>query len=275
MEVEERSTNMHDLPSEQPLYSFVIPAFNEAPRLPSGLNQLRSFVDQQGLTCEVVVVNDGSTDDTAAVVRRWIREWPVVRLVDGPHRGKGGAVRAGIMAATGWYIALADADFAMPAAAFSLFTPELERFPVVIGSRERPGAHRFNEPTYRHVMGRVFNRLTQFALLPGIQDTQCGFKVLRGDIAQALCRQQTIDGWGFDVELLVIAHLRGHDIIEVPIPWTYISGSRVNPIRDTLTMVRDLARIWLNRQRGLYTVEAPAHEASTPLLSSARYEKGG
>src|SRR5260221_13974936 len=106
MEVEEGSTNMHDLPSEQPLYSFVIPAFNEAPRLSSGLNQLRSFVDQQGLMCEVVVVNDGSTDDTAAVVRRWIREWPAVRLVDGPHRGKGGAVRAGIRASHRGYKAL-------------------------------------------------------------------------------------------------------------------------------------------------------------------------
>src|SRR5258707_9327867 len=109
---------MPDLPLEQPLFSFVIPAFNEAPRLSSGLNQLRSFVDQQGLTCEVVVVNDGSTDDTAAVVRRWIREWPVVRLVDGPHRGKGGAVRAGIMAAIGWYIAIDDGDLSMAAAAF-------------------------------------------------------------------------------------------------------------------------------------------------------------
>src|SRR5260221_12553133 len=136
MEVEEGSTNMHDLPSEQSLYSFVIPAFNEAPRLSSGLNQLRSFVDQQGLTCEVVVVNDGSTDDTAAVVRRWIREWPVVRLVDGPHRGKGGAVRAGIIASTGGYIALAGPNFAMPAAVVWLFPPRRARLPAGIGPSE-------------------------------------------------------------------------------------------------------------------------------------------
>lgn len=254
---------MNSVWSPQPLFSFVIPAYNEAARLPNSLRQLKSFVDERRLSCEVVVVNDGSADDTAAVVRAWTVEWPVVRLIDEPHRGKGGAVKAGIMAATGRYVALADADFAMPAVEFARFTPALlERYPVVIGSREGPGAQRFNEPTYRHMMGRIFNKLTQVTLLPGIQDTQCGFKVLQRDVAQTLCQLQTIDGWGFDVELLVIARLNGYGIAEEPIPWTYMAGSRVNPIRDTMAMVRDILRIHRNRRQGLYTLDAPASDVN-------------
>lgn len=254
---------MNSIWSPQSLFSFVIPAYNEAARLPNSLRQLKSFVDERRLSCEVVVVNDGSADDTAAVVRAWTVEWPVVRLIDEPHRGKGGAVKAGIMAATGRYVALADADFAMPAVEFARFTPALlERYPVVIGSREGPGAQRFNEPMYRHVMGRIFNKLTQVTLLPGIQDTQCGFKVLQRDVAQTLCQLQTIDGWGFDVELLVIARLNGYEIAEEPIPWTYMAGSRVNPIRDTVTMVRDILRIRRNRRQGLYALNAPAPDVN-------------
>lgn len=242
--------------SPRPLYTFVIPAYNEAARLSDSLRQLQAFVDEQNLSCEVVVVNDGSVDDTARIVHAWAIEWPAVRLIEGPHRGKGGAVKAGIMAANGRYVALADADFAMPAAQFARFTPNLlEAYPVVIGSREGPGAKRFNEPAYRHLMGRVFNKLTQMVLLPGIQDTQCGFKVLRCDVAQALCQRQTINGWGFDVELLVIARLNGFGITEVPILWTFMPGSRVNPIRDTVTMVKDILRIRRNKRRGLYIPE--------------------
>lgn len=241
--------------------TFVIPAFNEASRLPGSLAELKAFAETLPYPVEVVVVNDGSTDNTVAVVRERMATWPALRLIEGPHQGKGGAVKAGVRAATGRYIAFADADFAMAAAEFARFTPALlERYPVAIGTREGPGAQRFNEPAYRHLMGRAFNKFVQIALLSGIQDTQCGFKVIRREVAQELCQRQTISGWGFDVELLVIARLHGYAITEVPIPWTHVAGSRVNPIRDTLTMTRDVFAIRRNLRRGIYSREVlPQH----------------
>jgi dolichyl-phosphate beta-glucosyltransferase len=162
-------------------------------------------------------------------------------------------VKAGILAATGTCVALADADFSMPPEEFDRFgIARLGANEIAIGSREAPGARRYAEPAYRHIMGRAFNRLVQLLLLPGIQDTQCGFKCLRRAAAVDLCRQQTIAGWGFDVELLYIARRHGYAIREVPIAWHYVRGSRINPVRDTVTMVRDVLAIRRNSRRGRY-----------------------
>ena len=246
-----------------PHWSYVIPAFNEAKRLSDSLAELRDYVSMQGDIVEVIVVDDGSSDATVAVVHEWMRRWPLLRLVEGPHRGKGGAVKAGILAARGEYVALADADFAMPAKEFARFTPQiLEHYDVAIGSREAPGAQRFDEPRYRHLMGRIFNKLVKVLLIPNIQDTQCGFKVIRREVAADLCRFQTINGWGFDVELLKIAQLHGYQICEVPIPWRYMSGSRVNPVRDTLGMVREILRIRANARAGRYSQTRSASPAT-------------
>ncbi|HLZ21096.1 MAG TPA: dolichyl-phosphate beta-glucosyltransferase [Ktedonobacterales bacterium] len=245
-----------------PEISIVIPAFNEARRLPESIARLKAYQATRPRIGEVIVVDDGSTDGTSSVVEGLAREWPMLRLVRAAHRGKGGAVRVGVLEAAGTYIALADADFSMPVEQFDRFSaPALGAYDIAIGSREAPGARRFDEPGYRHLMGRGFNALVRVVLLPGIQDTQCGFKCMRRDVAIDLCQHQTIDGWGFDVELLYIARLRGYRVVEVPVSWYYAPGSRVNPIRDTVTMVRDVLTIRRNGKRGCYdiqTVTVPA-----------------
>ena len=262
---------MKDTVKQQPALSIVIPAYNEAARLPTSLDALRHYLAALPYPCEIVVADDGSTDDTCAVVKSLIDAWPaspLLRLVSGPHAGKGSAVRSGVLVATGDYIALADADFSMPVEEFNRFKPDvLGAYDVAIGSREAAGARRYDEPFHRHLMGRVFNTLVQILLLPGIQDTQCGFKCLRRDVAHELCQQQTITGWGFDVELLYMARKRGYTIREVPISWYYMPGSRINPLRDTLTMLRDILTIRANGKRGLYDTSAIATSASDQVES--------
>lgn len=257
--------------------SVVIPAYNEAQRLPQSLASVRAYLGGKPYRAEVIVVDDGSTDDTAGIVKELTKSWPALRLMQGPHRGKGGAVRAGVLAAEGDYVALADADLSMPIEELDRFAPELlGPYDVAIGSREAHGAVRYHEPAYRHLMGRVFNGLVRRLLLPGLQDTQCGFKCLRREVAVDLCRAQTISGFGFDVELLSIAWRRGYVIREVPVSWYYVSGSRVSPIRDTVTMARDVLCVRANLRRGHYgparagaTTATTAREAQ-PLSSSRR-----
>ena len=176
-------------------------------------------------------------------------------------------MRTGALAAHGELVAFADADFSMPVS-------ELERLQaaateiggLAIASREAPGARRFREPWYRHVMGRVFNRLVQLLILPGIQDTQCGFKLMPREIAITLCNQQTISGWGFDVELLAIARRHAFPIREVPIPWYYMANSRVRLARDTFTMVREVFAIRANLRGGRYD---PPTAPATPVSGDA------
>lgn len=252
-----------------PRMSIVIPAFNEAARLPESLAHLRSWLDGQRQPYEVLVVDDGSTDGTAAVVAGLAARWPHLSLVRAPHRGKGGATREGVLAAHGDYVMLADADFSMPVEELASFDPRsLGEYDIAIGSREVPGARRIGEPTYRHVMGRVFNRLVQALLLPGIQDTQCGFKCLRRDVAETLCARQTIAGWGFDPELLFLAQRRRYSIREVPITWRYMPGSKVRPMRNTLTMVTDVLKIRVNAALGRYS-EVAREPAVAPVRESA------
>jgi dolichyl-phosphate beta-glucosyltransferase len=257
-----------------PYLSVIIPAYNEETRLPASLAQLKEFLSHEPWPSEVVVVDDGSADRTAKIVREWMRDWPDLHLVEGPHRGKGGAVQAGILAATGQYVALADADFAMPVAEFRRFFPALdEGCAIVIGSREAAGAKRFYEPKYRHIMGRVFNGLVRVLLLQGIKDTQCGFKVLRRDAATLLCQQQTLNGWGFDVELLVIARLCGYRVAEVGIPWYYMPGSRVNPVRDTVTMFTDILHIRRNLRKHVYRAPSLVVRDEELLVPSSPWDE--
>lgn len=234
-------------------YSIIIPAYNEAIRLPASLARLRSYLAGERATAQVIVVDDGSQDATAAVAMGAAANWPALRLLRTPHQGKGGAVRAGIAAAAGTYVVLCDADLSVPPEELrALSARRGNPDDIIIGSRQAPGARRYNEPPYRHIMGRGFNLLVRLLLVPGIQDTQCGFKWLRRDIAAELCRLQVLDGWGFDAELLFLARTRGYRIVEVPVPWYFVAGSRVRPIANSLTMLCDIARVRLRAWRGGY-----------------------
>lgn len=238
---------------EQPFLSLVIPAYNEEQRLPGTLKQVFAFLQAQPYTFEVVIVENGSQDRTLQVAQEYASRYPQLRVMSEPRRGKGGAVRAGMLAALGKYRFMCDADLSMPIAEINRFLPPvLSDFDIAIASREAPGAVRYNEPAYRHLVGRVFNLMIRVLALPGLNDTQCGFKCFRGDLVEDVFRRQTISGWSFDIEVLFIARQRGYHIVEMPIPWYYTQDSKVQVLRDSLKMGLDLIKIRLNALRGVY-----------------------
>ncbi len=236
-----------------PLLSVIIPAHNEERRLPGSLRKLMTYLGQQPYTSEVIVVENASTDRTVQVVRDFMSEHSNIHLLQEDVAGKGLAVRRGMLAAQGDYRFICDADLSMPVEELARFMPpSLTDFDIAIGSREIRGAVRYQEPAYRHLMGRIFNVLVRLLAVPGIQDTQAGFKCFRGPVAQALFLQQAIDGWSFDVEVLFLAQKHGYRIVEVPITWYFDSNSRIRPLRDSVLMLLDLFRIRVNWLRGLY-----------------------
>jgi dolichyl-phosphate beta-glucosyltransferase len=246
------------------MLSIVIPAFNEAQRLPETLARLRAFLAEQGWLAqtEVIVVDDGSTDGTLGVASRLRGGWPRLAVISLPHRGKGAAVRQGLLAARGEFVFFGDADFSMPVEQIVRFLPPASPMAdLVIGSREALGARRFGEPSYRHVMGRVFNWLVKLLVLRGFDDTQCGFKRLTHDAAHVLAKELRLDGWSFDVELLALARVRGLTIAETPIDWHHECHSRVRPVRDT---VRMLADVWRVRRR-MRSMPRPTAAPEQPL----------
>lgn len=238
---------------ERPLLTIIIPAYNEEHRLPHSLQQVLSFAESQPYSVEVLVVDNNSADRTAEIVRTAAAEHPILTLLYQPVQGKGAAVRKGIPAGRGEYLFICDADLAMPIEEVTKFLPPaLSDYDVAIASREVPGAVRHDEPWYRHLMGRVFNLLVRSLAVPGIQDTQCGFKCFRRQAALDLFAAQTIDGWAFDVELLHVARRRGYKIVEVPVNWYYGTNSRVSPLRDSWNMLREVLLIRRNSRKGLY-----------------------
>jgi dolichyl-phosphate beta-glucosyltransferase len=256
--------------TEQPLLSVIIPAFNEEKRLPASLTQLQTYLAGCDYGAEVIVVDNGSVDRTAEVVREAIARWPELRLLQTRERGKGRAVREGLLAAEGTYSFYCDADFSMPIEEIARFLPpQLADVELAIGTREGPGARRVGEPLHRHLMGRAFNALVRRFALPGIQDSQCGFKCVRADIGRQLATLLSIDGWGFDVELLTIARLWGCHIVEVPIRWHYAPSSRINPVLDSWRMTTDLFTVWRNARAGCYA-EPQATTAAVAMNETRR-----
>jgi dolichyl-phosphate beta-glucosyltransferase len=230
--------------------SIVIPAYNEERRLAASLATVCSYLRTQPWDWDIIVVDDGSTDATARIVETLAQDEPRVVLRREPHRGKGGAVRAGITAARGAFRFLCDADLSMPIDNLARFLPpEAAPYDVAIGSREGIHARRVGEPLYRHLLGRIFNRVVQWIVLPGIEDSQCGFKMFTGEAADRIFRDVTVDGWAFDVEALVIARSLRLTIVDVPIEWHYRAESRVSPVRDGLTMLFELLRIRIRHGR--------------------------
>lgn len=236
-----------------PLLSLIIPAYNEGERLPDTLPSVFAFLEAQPYAFEIILVNNNSRDNTREIAQEFAASRPYLHVIDEMTQGKGAAVRTGMLAAKGEYLFMADADFSMPVEEIAKFLPPLAgEYDVAIGSREAPGAMRYNEPQYRHFMGRVFNFYVKVLAIPGFEDTQCGFKCFRRHVALDILPYQTIDGWAFDVELLFIALRRGYKIIEVPVHWYYGENSRVSPVRDTVNMIREVLRIRYNGWTGRY-----------------------
>lgn len=233
--------------------SVIVPAYNEEHRLPDSLRRIVGYLGKQEYTSEVIVVDDGSEDGTAQVVEEMMTDLPILSLIRTEHRGKGRAVKMGMLAGRGEYLFICDADLSMPIEELHKFLPPaLEGYDVAIASREIPGARRYDEPSHRHFMGRVFNWMVRLFAVRGFQDTQCGFKCFRREAAREVFTHQTMDGWGFDVEVLFIAQKRGYVIVEVPINWYYSANSRIHPVRDSIGMFTEVLKIRLNDWKGLY-----------------------
>lgn len=231
--------------------SIIIPAHNEERRLPDTLEQVFRFLEKQSFESEVLLVENGSTDKTYEVALKFaerIKNYRVLRS----EKGKGAAVRRGMLEARGEYRFMCDADLSMPVEEIAKFIPpQLEGFDIAIASREAKGAVRYNEPSYRHLGGRGINYIIQLLILPGLNDTQCGFKCLRAEIAEDLFKRQTLNGWSFDIELLYLARRR-YRLREIPIDWYYHPETKVSAVRDALRMIADIFRIHANALRGRY-----------------------
>lgn len=223
--------------------SVVVPAFNEERRLPPTLIDMIDFFDQQKLSYEILVVDDGSSDGTADVVRKFERVREQIRLIQLPRNyGKGHAVRLGVLNSRGRRILFADADGATPIEEFTRVNDAMNAgCDVAIGSRALASADtKVSTSVHRKFLGRVFNRCVNSLLLPAIADTQCGFKMFERTAGLFLFRRQRSDRFSFDVELLYMAKKAGMSIKEVPINWTNIPGSKVNLVTDSMKMFRDI-----------------------------------
>lgn len=236
-----------------PFLSIIIPAHNEETRLPASLEAIASFLAAQDYPSEVIVVENGSSDRTLEVARNYLKKFSNLKVLHEEQRGKGLAVRRGMLEARGEFRFICDADLSMPIAEVNRFLPPaLPGMQAAIASREAPGANRFNEPPYRHIIGRGFNLMVRIMALPGLQDTQCGFKMFRAEVAEAVFRLQTMKGMSFDVEVLFITLKLHYRIDEVPIPWYFNADSRVRLFRDSFRMFFDLLTIRVNSLRGKY-----------------------
>lgn len=236
-----------------PYLSIIIPVYNEERRLPRTLEQVFAFTQAQTYLTEVIMVENGSDDRTLELAQAFALDNPQLKVIHSTQRGKGIAVKLGMLAATGRYRFMCDADFSMPVDEINRFLPPaLDKFDVAIASREVPGAVRHNEPFYRHFVGRVFNALIRLMALPGLHDTQCGFKCFRDTVAEEVFRLQTIVGWSFDVEVIYIARRRGFRIVEMPIDWYFNPESKISVLSDSARMAFDLLKIRVNAAKGVY-----------------------
>jgi dolichyl-phosphate beta-glucosyltransferase len=230
--------------------SVVIPAYNEATRLGSTLELTVDYLSRRNLSYELLVVDDGSRDGTAEVAEQFAdRGVRVVRHER--NRGKGAAIRTGALASRGAEVLLSDADASTPIEELGKLQPHLKEAPLVLGSRAVAGADiREHQPFYRELMGKTFNRVIRLAGVRGLHDTQCGFKLLDGEVARELAAELTIDGFAYDVELVWLARRRGYRIVEIGVIWSNSADSRVDPIRSSFAMLRDVIRMRLRHSGG-------------------------
>ena len=239
----------------EPLYSIVIPAYNEGARIGNALVEVLRCIHERGWPAEVLVVNDGSSDATAPIVRAFAALHPEVRLLENQeNRGKGFSVRHGVLSARGEIVMFTDADLSAPMEeAEHLFAALRQGADIAIGSRwlER-GRQTLQQPLYRQFFGRCFNAVTRLVMGLPFADTQCGFKAFRRPVAQTIFQLQRIDRWGFDPELLFIALKRGYTVREVPVTWGHDERSRLSYLKDGWKMLQDIAYIRWQALMGAY-----------------------
>jgi len=252
---------------DSPYLSVIVPAYNEEARLPTTLATIGAFLESRPYPAELIVIDDGSSD---ATLSRALERRPysgAYRVLSQPHQGKAAAVRLGVLQARGQNILFTDADLSTPIEAVDALLAEIERgADIAIGSREGASARRIGEPFYRHLMGRAFNRVVQLVAVPGIDDTQCGFKLFTRRAARVIFPELRLHQSGhrlrgpkvsaFDVEILYLARRHGMKIAEVPVIWKHVPGSKVRPALDSVRMLLDVLQVRVNALLGKYNGRA-------------------
>jgi len=252
------------------LISFVIPAYNESNRIRPTLDEMLRYSRERNLDVEIIVVNDGSADDTAEIIREYAKFHPQVRLVENPgNHGKGYSVRNGMLHAHGDICLFTDADLSSPITeAQHLFDAIAAGADIAIGSRWlRAELQTERQPLYRQLLGRIFNLVLRIVLGLNFADTQCGFKIFRREAVQKIFPLQRIERWGFDPEILFLARKLGFTVKEVPVVWAHSEGTRLHPFRDGLRMFVEVLHIRWNSIKGAYST------AATPTTDKAAKDR--
>jgi glycosyltransferase involved in cell wall biosynthesis len=262
-----------------PTYSIVIPAYNEGTRLGASLEKVLSYVHAQKWDAEVIVVNDGSRDNTADIVRSFAEKDPTLKLLDNPgNYGKGYSVRNGMLQAQGRVILFSDADLSSPIEEAPKLLDALDDgADIAIGSRWlRAETQTQRQPLHRQLFGRIFNLMLRASLGLQFKDTQCGFKAFKRAAAQAIFPLQKIERWGFDPEILFLARKLGFKVQEIPVAWGHSGGTRINPLVDGVKMFQEMLRVRWYSISGQYASRVPAGgqgKSSVPLAGKSHKEK--
>lgn len=253
-----------------PQLSIVIPAYNEGARIEGALRRVLSCVETRGWDAEVLVVDDGSRDNTAAIVHRWMTDNSRLHLIQNPgNKGKGYSVRNGLLQAAGDIVMFTDADLSAPMEEAERLIVALENgADVAIGSRWLDRTRQtIHQPLYRQFFGRCFNWITRTVMGLPFKDTQCGFKAFRRSAAQTIFRLQTIERWGFDPEILFIARKLKYVVREVPVTWGHDERSRMSYLKDGMKMLEDMARIRANSLAGRYDEAIAAMKDTSSMVT--------
>ncbi|HXW93408.1 MAG TPA: dolichyl-phosphate beta-glucosyltransferase [Terriglobales bacterium] len=245
-------------------YSIVLPAYNESARIAATLDQILSHADKRDWQFEAIVVDDGSSDDTARIVDAYARKYPMLRLLPNPgNRGKGYSVRHGMLQAQGDVLLFSDADLSSPIQeADKLFAAIHQGADIAIGSRWLNTATQIKrQPLHRQFFGRLFNLMLRLGLGLNFKDTQCGFKAFTREAGRKVFSLQKIERWGFDPELLYLARTCGLTVTEVPVVWSHREGTHLRPVRDGMRMLNDILAIRWNALSGKYTEQGAVRQS--------------